>query len=434
MTSRVLLVAYHFPPIKGSSGLLRTLGFVRDLGQHRWEASVLTAHPRAYPATSDDMMGSVPEDTRVVRAYALDVARDLAIAGRFPDWLALPDRWWPWFLWAVSAGLCEIRRQRPQAVWSTYPIATSHLIACVLHRLSGTPWIADFRDPMVEQDQRTGEWVPESKLLRRARLWVERLCVRHAARLVFCTESARQICVERYGARLVSRTRVIPNGFDEELFHHAEQGWTAPPRQTGLVTLVHSGLLYPTPDRDPTALFDALATLKHRGVADDTRLRVVLRASGHDDIYREAIERRGIADIVELAPPIAYADALREMLSASGLLLLQGYTSNPAIPAKLYEYIRARRPVLALVDANGESARLVRDLNLGEVVPLESAQAIEIAIERFLADPQALLSSLPGDETIRRYRRSARAVELARLLDEVACAESPERAENSTGG
>ncbi|HSQ81014.1 MAG TPA: glycosyltransferase, partial [Casimicrobiaceae bacterium] len=148
---RVLMIAYHFPPLAGSSGIQRTLRFVQHLPAFGWEPAVLTADPRAYERTSEDLDAEVPDGVQVERAFALDTARQLSIAGRYPGFLARPDRWMTWQYAAVRSGMKLIRRWRPDVIWSTYPIATAHVIGSVLHRRSGLPWIADFRDPMAQE-------------------------------------------------------------------------------------------------------------------------------------------------------------------------------------------------------------------------------------------------------------------------------------------
>ena len=146
----VLMVAFHFPPHAGSSGIQRTLRFVRHLPEHGWSPLLLSAHPMAYERTSDDLVGDIPEGTIVRRAFALNSARHLAIKGRYLAATARPDRWVSWKYDAIRQGMQMIEAYKPDLIWSTYPIATAHVIADALHRRSGIPWVADFRDPMAQ--------------------------------------------------------------------------------------------------------------------------------------------------------------------------------------------------------------------------------------------------------------------------------------------
>src|SRR5215470_2462779 len=132
MSNRVLMIAYHFPPLRGSSGIQRTLRFVQYLPERGWQPYVLAPHARAYGAVGDDLMQELPSGLVVERAFALDAARHLAIRGRYLGGLAIPDRYVYWVLGAVPAGLGLIRRYRPKVLWSTYPIATAHLIGYLL--------------------------------------------------------------------------------------------------------------------------------------------------------------------------------------------------------------------------------------------------------------------------------------------------------------
>jgi glycosyltransferase involved in cell wall biosynthesis len=414
----VLMIAFHYPPCRGSSGLQRTLSFSKYLPAHGWSPIILSADPVAYPDQGPDQLGDIPNSVPVRRAFALDTARHLSIRGRYVSWASLPDRWISWYLGAVPAGLRLIRRHRPQVIWSTYPVATAHLIGMTLHRLTGIPWIADFRDPMTEVDAITGKNHPPDPQLWRMRRWIESRTVRACTRAVFVTPGSLKIHAERYPEIAVSRWAVVSNGFDEQTFAGTEDIRSDRNARRPL-TLLHSGVLYPTPDRDPTALFMAIAKLRSEGRLSAADLRIVLRASGHDDRYRKQTQELGIQDIVSLEPAISYRQALAEMLSADGLLLFQGYTSNPAVPAKLYEYLRARRPILAMVDSQGDTAGVLRRAGVGRIVPLESSEQIAVALLNFLEGIRAGKEPVASVEEIRRHSREAKSAELAAVLDSV---------------
>lgn len=412
MAFRVLMVAYHFPPVRVSSGIQRTLSFCRYLPSQGWDPVVLTVRPRAYVAVSDDQMADIPPQVAVRRVGALDTARHLAIGGRYLNWLALPDRWASWWPGAVLAGLRMVRRYRPSVLWSTYPIATAHLIGLTLHRLTGLPWVADFRDPMVSGG------FPEEPSRRWAHNWVEGRSVQRCTRAVVTTPGAMRLFQERYPDIPSDRWVVIENGYDESAFADAELALPVNPVHPTVtpIRIVHSGTLYPR-ERDPRQLFAALATLKAAGKLSGDTARVTLRATGHDSVFAPMLRELGLEDIVELAPGLPYREALREMLSADILLLLQAANCNEQIPAKAYEYLRARRPILALTDPLGDTGRLLRSAGVADIVRLDDTQAIASTLSALL-DPERraqAMRALPGQ--VESYSRKARSAELARLLD-----------------
>ena len=420
MSNKALLVAFHFPPVKASSGLERTLALARHLPGHGWQPLVLSVAPSAYPDTSDERMDQIPSQTVVRRSFALDAARHLSIAGRYPRWLALPDRWQSWMLSAVPAGLELIRRHRPQVIWSTYPVTTAHWIGYTLHRLSGIPWVADFRDPMVEQDPRTGTFSPPWSALRHARLAVERRAAEHASALTFCTDGARRICAERYPTTDGAHWRVVANGFDDAAFVAAERVHASAPPSDDAIVLLHSGTIYATPDRDPSHFLRALRRLLDQRPFGARPIKVVFRASGVESYYQGLIETLRLNDVVFFAPALRYEDALQEMLRADGLIIFQGYTSNPAIPAKLYEYFRARRPIFALADEDGETARLLREEMVGEVTSLDDEDAIFVALVRFIQGIETGQARLMRHDRVQAFERSQGVAQFAALFDEIA--------------
>ena len=406
------MIAFHFPPLRGSSGIQRTLKFAQYLPRCGWLPVVLSAHPRAYPISGDDQLRDIPPEVVVHRAFALDTSRHLSFKGRYFGFLAMPDRWVTWLVGAVPAGLRLVQKYRPEVIWSTYPIASAHLIGLFLHRLTGIPWVADLRDPMIDVGH------PSNPVTRRAHRWIETQTLKHCSRAVCTTPGAIRTYLANYPDIPESRFSLLENGFDEENFADAES-LVATTKHSERFVLVHSGVVYPS-ERDPVPLFDALAALKVRGRIDSARFQLILRATGHDDYISALIKQAGVEDLVTLAPHVSYREALSEMLTAGGLLVLQSGNSNHQIPAKLYEYLRARRPVLALTDAAGDTAAALRNAGIDTIAPLDSKDAIIEAMLRFLDLVATGAAPLALAETIHANSRRARADVLARLLDAVA--------------
>lgn len=411
MNQTVLMIAFHVPPWAAGSGHLRTLGFARHLPAAGWQPVVLSARAGAYPITAPVEDGIIPEGCPVYRVLALDARRHLGIGGKYPAFLAQPDRWISWYPAAVIQGLRLIRRHRIAAIWSTYPIMTAHCIARSLSRMSGLPWIADFRDPVASSIEASNPYLAASQ-----RRWEGRV-LRDAAQTVFTTESALEAYARRYpGASEDNRLSVIANGYEEALFEDLPARESSKP--IGPLTLLHSGVLY-REGRDPVPFLTALARLKAKGVVDARNLKVVLRACGSYALYTDEVLRLGVADLVKVAERVSNREALIEQAHADGLLLFQGEKYDRQIPAKVYEYLRIGRPVFALVGKDGDTAALLRKTGGAEQVALDDIHAIEARLEAFILALRAGSAARVSPDVAATYSRRAGAASLARLLDGV---------------
>ena len=380
---KILMIAYHYPPIAGSSGVQRTLSFANYLAEAGWTPIVLSVHQRAYSALDEAQLARVDPRVKVVRAQAFDTSRHLAIKGRYLKLMALPDNYISWLPGALWVGSQIIRREQPEFIWSTYPTASAMLVGLGLKKISGLPWVADFRDSMSEPGYPSDPWTY------RVVTWIERKTIRHCDRAVFTAPGAVRMYAERY-PHAADKLTIIENGYDEEAF---TQDSAAPTPKVGTepFTFLHSGLMYPK-ERDPTALMQALAALKHEGVGPD-QIRVRFRASGHDDFLDQLAKREGVRDYIDLAPRVPYAEALAEMLTADCLTIVQARSCNHQIPAKVYEYLRACRPILSLTAPEGYTAGTTRGRAHCTVADLEDAASINAAllkVSREQSDPEAL--------------------------------------------
>jgi hypothetical protein len=414
MNNRVLLIAFHFPPQAASSGIQRTLSFSRHLGSYGWEPLVLSASPAAYNVKNTAQLATLPQNLIVKRAFALDAKRHLGILGHYPEVLALPDRWISWWLSAVPAGLGIVRRHTPAVIWSTFPIATASLIGLTLHRITGLPWVADFRDPMLQTN------FPNSKMQRKTYEWIEHQTIRKCQKAIFTTHSAMDSYKRRFPELLHEKFTVIENGYEEESFNDIASGSQSDFQKTkDHCTLLHSGTLY-ADDRDPSAFFQAVSSLKTNGKLDKLALRIILRATGDDAYFTKLVKKYDVDDIVKIEPPITHYEALHEMLNVDGLIIFQGTSVNTQIPAKIYEYLRARKPIFGLLDPEGETARLFKAAELPNTSRMDSATEIIPALENFITQIQTGSARIASDDFIAASSRRNRTAELANVFHQVA--------------
>jgi peptidoglycan/xylan/chitin deacetylase (PgdA/CDA1 family) len=411
----VLLTAFHFPPQSESSGIQRTLSFTKNLGDSGWKPMVISAAPMAYERKNSSQLSSLPADLIVSRPIALDSKRHLGFFGRYPEIIALPDRWISWWLFAVPAALWMIRRHRPAVIWSTFPIATAHLIGLTLHCLTDLPWVADFRDPMLQ------DAYPKSPWQRKTYGWIERQTIMRCQRACFTTRGAMASYKKRFPAYLHHKFCVIENGYDEEAFvQHADPASTASDSvaRDGRITLLHSGVLY-AEGRDPTVFFQAIHALKNQGKIDAGNFRVILRAPSEIPYFKALVKTCEVEDLVAIEPPVPYQQALSEMLAADGLLIFQGTPFNTQIPAKIYEYFRAAKPVFGLLDPLGETADTLTAAGFHDIATMTSIDEVLPALASFIQKIRDGQAYIPNEDIIKAASRKHRARQLALIFDQV---------------
>ncbi|MBF0427883.1 MAG: glycosyltransferase [Magnetococcales bacterium] len=415
------MIAFHYPPAL-ASGTHRALSFSSDLPEFGWEPILLTAHPRVYDKTDAKLLEDIPPDILVKRAFALNAARHLAIKGRYSRLTAWPDRWASWYLGAVPMGLYLILRYRPQILWTTYPIPTALQIGAVLHRLTGLPWIADLRDPLVSGQH------PHDPALKETFQKIERKTILRSTRIVVSTPGLQRFLAARYPEMPQEKWSLLPNGFDEKSFRRFESLYKETKASQETLTLVHSGTLYTGMDeRNPAPFLNTLVQLRAQGaisapgepLPDGIPLRIILRATGHDPMINAMITKRDLSDIVTTAPPLPYQQAIQEMYQVDGLLLFQGEGFNHLIPAKLFEYLRTFRPIFALTGEQGDSAHILKEAGLYTIAPLGDETAIMTAFMAFLQQIRSGQPQLPNKEVVSGYSRRLQAKRLATLFDEV---------------
>jgi len=407
-SKRVLMITYHFPPLEGSSGILRTLKFATYLQDFNYQPIVLTINRRAYQFHNERTTSQIPKDILVKRAFGLDTKQHLSFKGFYFSWMATPDRYVSWIPAAVFSGLRLIRKYSVSHIYSTYPIPSAHIIGLMLKRLTNKPWLADFRDPMWDDDSP----MPPAQL--KIRQKVESIVVKKADHITVTTGGTRNLFIKRYPEREPDNISVIGNGFDEEDFMNIQH---SPCSNRPPFRMIHAGLLEPH-ERDPIPFFHAIKQLvaKEDFVRDE--IFVELRASGNERSYKKIVSELGLSDVIQICPRLPYQEILRKMAEAHILLLFQGPSCNHQIPAKAYEYLRIGRPIIALTPEGSDTANLIRQANAGIVVPPDEPDTIAASIGRLLKRMQNG-NSMPSSngKDLGKFSRRHQTTRLAKLFD-----------------
>jgi glycosyltransferase involved in cell wall biosynthesis len=413
-----LFVAFHYPPEASSSGVLRTLKYSRYLHDSGWRVSVITPDTSAYAVVDAKLEAQIRQDTAVVRTHFINVKRSLSVRGVYPAILAMPDVWIGWMPWAVRAGRALIASDPADVIYSTSPHATAHLIAGRLASKTRTPWVTDFRDPWIEDPPEPG--APNGFAFRTLNQWLERRVVKDCSAVITSTYHLRDLMRERYPALPQNKIRAILNGYDEADF--ADLAVAPTPRGQRL-RIVHTGNIN-AEFRDPRPLFAALARMIDRSqlTAGECELRFVGGGEyGDSSEVRDAVAAAGLSAAVSFLPRVPYEESLRELTAADLFLLLQASDDTVGlVPAKLYEYLRAQKPTLALV-RQGAITEVLADTGGGWTVDPTDVTSLDRTLEAIVTDWRAdrLSSHRASMSVLQRFDRRSLAAELADVFDAV---------------
>lgn len=423
----VLVISHFFPPM-GGGGVQRVTKFVKYLAACGWRATVIAGRPEDYWMQDDSLLADLPSSARVERTAAASgigvlrrvrpgqtggSRRSSRLFGglrRAAAWFLVPDTYVGWQPFALRAARTILANDRPDAIVSSGPPETNHLVAMALQRESGLPWLADFRDPWFAL-----HLYPAPTAWHRARhARLERAVLERADAVIATTAWLGDLLRSR--TPRLRRLQVVRNGFDPADFPpHA----AALPPSAEPLRLVHTGML--TLTRSAAGLLQGIQRLQR----DDPQLRgqFMVEMVGARESHNDALAAElGLADCVHWRDYVPHHAAIAAMLSADVLVLIKHVEARfrGLIPGKLYEYMGAGRPILALVP-DSEAADLVRELGWGEVAPPDDPAAIAAALARLHAHKRAgtLLTGYPrrGRE---RFERRSQAAQLAALLEQIA--------------
>jgi glycosyltransferase involved in cell wall biosynthesis len=419
-----LFIAFHYPPESSSSGVLRTLKYTRFLSDFGWRVSVIAPRSTAYEVCDRGLASQVPDSVRIVRTRFLNTKHHLSWRGVYPALLALPDVWIGWLPWALRAARKLASEDPVDLIYSTSPHATAHLIAKRLAAKIHAPWVSDFRDPWIEDPPELG--APNGWVYRTVNRWLEREVVCRSAAVVASTAHLRDLLRSRYPDESNAKFHYIANGYDETDFA------ALPPRGARDETrfrIVHAGSINGA-FRDPCPVFAALGRMVALGRlrAGECELRFVGGGEyGNSDTVRRSVEAAGLAESVVFVPRVSYEESLKEQMAADLMLLLQASDDTVGlVPAKLYEYLRTQKPVLALVRA-GAVSEIMDQTGGGWAVDPRIESELDVALGEAIDAWRtgALAEHYARLEFLRRFDRHALAGELARVFDDVARRPAP---------
>ncbi len=385
---RLLIITYYWPPT-GGSGVQRWVKFSKYLPQYGWQPVVYTPENPEQLAVDESLAGDIPPcaevlKTRIVEPYALyrklfrhsgggEVnplnSQKKSLAKRLSLWargnLFIPDPRVSWVKPSVKFLEKYLREHPVDAVVTTGPPQSMHLIGLGLKRRTGVKWIADFRDP----------W---TRMFYYKHLELSRCADRKHRRLEQTVLDSADLVISvspqvgrDFAAATTTPVCLITNGFDEDDY----AAGNVAPRHDGKFRIVHTGLF--AADGNPLNLWDALAAR----CAADTAFRSCLEirlAGKTDSQVVSAIESRGLGGNLVNLGYLPHKECVAEQRTADVLLLPLRREPEYAkvLPGKIFEYLAAGRPVLGIGDEGGAADEILQQAGAGRMFGWDSGDGL----------------------------------------------------------
>jgi glycosyltransferase involved in cell wall biosynthesis len=411
---KILVIAYSFPPL-GSSASLRTLKFVKYMPNLDWQPLVLTVKHGLYFYGSNDMalLQQLPKEIKVYRANPwlrpkrcevsssqISPAKRAyfftkiisALKSAIKSFLFVPDKRILWMFPALLQARRIFQEEEIGLIFSTSDIYVNHLIGWLIKRISGLPWVADFQDPWTQNPYR--HW--SNRLQRMVEGWLERKVIKAADVITSTTESITQGLIAKYPMCDAAKFVTIASGYDPEDF----QGITRKNSEKFIIT--HIGSLYGP--RTAEGFLVGLGQLlrEQPQIRPDVEILFIGTSdASNKELIASLSKNYSLEGVLKEVDRVSHHDCLGYVVNSDVLLLItdSGKAGEALIPAKLFEYLYACLPILALVP-EGESARLIRATKSGVTVNPEDIASIKQAISDFYTSYKRGILDLNQDTSL----------------------------------
>lgn len=401
----------------GGSGVQRTLKFVKLLGDFGWRPVVLTGRTGRLEVTDKSLLSEIPQGIKVLRTRTFDTTNlpgILKYPGRFIGRkLLIPDAERLWQLAARKIAVDAIDTCSIDLIYTTSYPYSDHLLGLSLKRsMPEIPWVADFRDEWTNNPYLKDK--PHNPFRMTIEKKMERRVLFKADRLVTNTPVMMDNFLKLSGVPR-KKFSVIPNGYDRDDF----AGLIPSSRSGKRFVMTYSGLLYGR--RHPRTFFKALQQLIREGRISAEEIEVRLIGHYKSDVLSSDIRKFGLEKTVIIYPYMEHRKCVEQLAGSDVLLLIEG--TGPGAEAfytgKVFEYMAAGRPVLAIVPPDGAAAGLVRKTRIGKVCGFDSINDIMDGIwYLYSAWKKGTIDLSPNHEEIQKYERRNLTAKLAAVFDE----------------
>ena len=409
----VLIISYYWPP-SGGPGVQRVLKFCKYLHKFGWRPIVLTVAKGDYPVL-DSSLGLDLKEIKVFQAKAFSLHRifnlfnkkkhtptfqlssseNESIFVKISRWIRIniiiPDGRIGWYPNAVKVGNGIIKHNKIDAILSSAPPYTAHLIAKRLSLSHNIPLVVDFRDP----------WTDRFYNFENKRLWLTEKVDKYLENNVINSANKRITVSEAISKYYTKPFHVIPNGFDEEDFKVNNNN----KNKKNKVLISYLGTM--TKSQNPKCFFKEISNLNQK----QNIYQIDLVGSIHPDI-KNYIYKHKFDRFIKLLPYIKHSEAIQKMVDSSFLLLIIPNTkkNKGIITGKIFEYIRSMTKIIMIGPHNSDAAKIIEETSSGKCFSYEDRDSIA----SYLID-----GKMSTTKNFERYNRERLTEDLTKILNDV---------------
>ena len=389
---KVLIITYYWPPA-GGSGVQRWLKFSKYLRDFEIEPVIYTIDNPSYPILDKSSESEIPKDLEILKQAIFEPNSMLSFFGRNnkkesagflnpnPTFFGsiiqyiranyfIPDARKFWIQPSVNFLSNYLENNHIDAIITTGPPHSMHLIGLELKKKLGIKWISDFRDPWTEIDY--FQQLPLTKKATKKHQDLEQEVLRKSDMVVVVGETMKEKFLQH-----TKRIEVLTNGFDtiEDL---------STQKLDEKFSITHVGLM--NSDRNPTILWEVLNEISNTNLNFKNDLRIKLIGKLDDAVIQDL--KVFDHNTIETIPYLDHKDVSKYQASSQVLLLSinEVPSAKGIITGKIFEYLQAKRPILAIGPEDGDAAMILKNTNAGTIIGFKNKTALKATILNLYKD------------------------------------------------
>ena len=439
---KVLVIAYYFPPL-GWSGVQRTLKFVKYLRYFDWEPIVVTVGKTKFSILDESLEDELPKDIKIIRVddivlkdvtdvmkrkikgyveasinsisdeslkqlYEEEIEKKIS---ELRDMVLLPDGNVIWANNVIKEINDKIDFTEIDVVYTTSSPYSAHIIGEYIKKEYSIPWIADFRDqwidnPYIDYDKDSLRYKLEKNM--------EKNVVFNCDRLITVTPLITENYISTYKIEK-NKVITITNGYDEEDFKNIKSK-----KENNKFTMVHNGSFYLK--RNPDTVARVIKKLVENEIIDEKKIEIILNGNNDCNIINKFKEIMGeYSDVIKINGYLSHEESLIKSNNADILLLICGEeeSSKQVYTGKVFEYLRLRKPVLAISPKGSLVDKLLDETECGINAEYNDIETIEKIILNYYNSWIKGNKIKVGAKNIEKYERKELTKKLVEIFNEV---------------